>query len=231
MYDVIMDLVDSSWNQPHIGLSNYSRISVKNIYYVKRRSLLKRYERAYKLSLARAPRNQELATMETQEILSLHRVRIHGTVLSTRPNEALFFYTTKEDFDNSDITSNSTFDIIRCGFNGSINARGPRGKGTYLTNKVQLADQKTHDNKNSKNKNLSMLVVRAALGRTVIGEPLNEDYDTAVLGNGHFFTKNNDHLFPQLLIEYSRTVELIDDVLGASVARMDGSTGVQSSRL
>ena len=99
--------------------------------------------------------------------------------------------------------------ILKQGFKAEKNTRPMYGKGTYLTDSSQKADQYTDKFGPGMNTGLTMFLVRAALGRTlseVFG--ILEQCDTIVDGERKLFkkfvVKKDECLLPQLLIEYDR---------------------------
>ena len=100
--------------------------------------------------------------------------------------------------------------ILKEGFKAAKNRRSPYGKGTYLSDSAQKADQYT-DCPNARGQHsLTMLVVRVGLGR-VVGEDGRDDEasDTVVAGRDKLFRefvcKTDQLLFPQFLVVYDRT--------------------------
>ena len=100
--------------------------------------------------------------------------------------------------------------ILKEGFKTAKNRRSPYGKGTYLSDSAQKADQYT-DCPNARGQHsLTMLVVRVGLGR-VVGEDGRDDEasDTVVAGRDKLFRefvcKTDQLLFPQFLVVYDRT--------------------------
>ena len=98
--------------------------------------------------------------------------------------------------------------ILQYGFKAEKTTRSPYGKGTYLAESSQKADQYCDKSGTRSNEGLTMFLVRVALGWTVKEQFSHLDCDTVVAGTGKLFqefvAKKDDNLFPQLLIEYNR---------------------------
>ena len=136
--------------------------------------------------------------IQTSQILSTIN-DLPTDVFALRPGEVLLFHGTPRE----NVTA-----IIQNGFKAEKNTRSPYGRGTYLTDNAQKADQYTDKLGTRTNTGLTMLLVRVALGWTVKQEFSHLACDTVVAGSGKLFqefvAKNDHYLLPQLLIEYDR---------------------------
>ena len=99
--------------------------------------------------------------------------------------------------------------ILSKGFKAAKNTRSPYGKGTYLTDSAQKADQYADKYGSGNSKlGLTMFLVRVALGWTVNEEFSHLDCDTLFAGKGKLFqefvSKKDEFLIPQILFVYNR---------------------------
>ena len=186
------------------GLTHYF-IKVKNVYVIERKNLKTRYEAQYKTALQHMIETNN-STETIQDLLSVQTTQILSTipdlptgVFDLREGEVLLFHGTPRD---------KIKGILQHGFRAKNNWRSLYGKGTYLTDSAQKADQYTDQLGTRTNNYLTMFLVRVALGWTVKEQFSHLDCDTVVAGTGKLFqefvAKKDNNLFPQLLIEYNR---------------------------
>ena len=138
-------------------------------------------------------------TVGTTQILST--IPEKPDLFTLRRGEVLLFHGT---------TRGNVSEIIQHGFKTEKNRRSAYGRGTYLTDSSQKADQYT-DILGRRTKGLTMLLMRVALGWMVKEQFSHLDCDTVIAGKGNLFqefvAKKDENLFPQFLIEYDRVHE------------------------
>ena len=207
---VVEQLVVKSWDSKLSGLGrdasglSHARIEINNVYIVHNNSLKAEYEVGYDTALQRllqiesTTSNCERTPIQTAQALS-KIPNVPPDVFSLRTGETLLFHGTSRI---------NVPEIIQHGLKAEKNTRSPYGKGTYLSDSAQKADQYTDTQGTRTNKGLTMFLVRVALGWTVKEEFRHLDCDTVVAGSGKLFqefvAKRDDFLLPQILIEYNR---------------------------
>ena len=211
----VEQLVVKSWDETLTGVGRdateltHSRIQIKNIYIVKNSNLKAVYEDAYETTLQRLGNvdsttfDFDETTLRTSQILStIPDLPPH--VFTLRRHEVLLFHGTPQA---------KVSDIIQLGLKASKNVRSPYGKGTYLTDSAQKADQYADKLGPRTNKGLTIFLVRVALGWTVKEEFSHLDCDTVVASRGKLFpefvAKKDENLLAQLLIVYNRVSSLV----------------------
>ena len=207
---IVEQLVVKSWNETLTGVGRdatgltHSFIQVKNVYVIKNGYLESIYESQYDTALQRllatdCPSSAlRQAVARTAQNLST-TPDILADVFDLRRGEILLIHGTPRD---------NVPRIVQNGFKGELNTRSSYGKGTYLSDSAQKADQYTDTRRTRRNKGLTMFLVGVALGLTVKEKLSHFNCGTVVAGSGKLFqefvAKRDDFLLPQLLIEYNR---------------------------
>ena len=180
-----------------VGLS-HGNINITHVFCVQTESLKERYNN-------RLGESEYSLDENVQENFRKNPIQTDATSKNTeipewktQEQETLLFHGTARE----NVTT-----IIENGFDGKKNKRSPYGKGTYLSDSAQKADQYTDCPSARGQKNLTMFVVRVGLGK-VVEEGSDVTCDTIVAGKTKLFRefvcKTVQLLFPQFLIVYER---------------------------
>ena len=197
-------LVEDTWQARLTGLGRdargltHSKIKIRDVYRIHNDRLTSRYSDAYQRSKSRGITNVATTTFKTSQVLRSNAELMRG-LFELRKDEVLLFHGTKK---------NHVTGIIQKGFQAKKNTRSPYGKGTYLTDSAQKADQYTDESGSRGRSELTMFVVRVALGWMVDQQFQHLDCDTVLAGKGKLFqelvVKRDELLLPQYLIVYDR---------------------------
>ena len=197
--ELVKKLIDETWEPSKTGKGRdaqgltHSKIRIREVYLICNKNLTTRYNEAYNRSISRDITNVATASFKTQEVLP------SNIEVTTGLFEVLMFHGTKVE----NLTG-----IVTEGFKGEKNRSSLYGKGTYLTDSAQKADQYTDTNNSRAKSELTMFVVRVALGWMVDEQFQHLDCDTVLAGKGKLFqeliVKRDELLLPQYLIVYDR---------------------------
>ena len=197
--ELIERLIKDTWQPSLTGVGRdargltHSNIQICDVYLIQNESLTTRYNEAYVRCVCRGIVNNAKATFKTQEVLP------SNAEIETGLFEVLMFHGTKMD---------NVAGIITEGFKAEKNRNSMYGKGTYVTDSAQKADQYTDTNNSRGRSELTMFVVRVALGWMVDEQFQHLDCDTVLAGKGNLFqeliVKRDKLVLPLYLIIYDR---------------------------
>ena len=235
-YNLVRQMCVRSWKDSLTGVGadavglSHSGLKINRVTSIHNESLFQRYETAFNHTSKRyyLPDHVYYQPIETERILrenytdfKLSSINVScpnsladsfTDIKHLRRGETLLFHGT---------TKSNAIRIATKGFKLSKSQRGQYGHpAIYLAESSQKADQYAdpRQERSSSAQTLCLLVVRVALGRTEMFEAKKEGkkYDTIVGGSRarfrEFVVTDPTHLYPQFLIEYTRTNEREDVV-------------------